>query len=90
MIPAHLIPEIIAKADAEGVSETLVATLRRNKPGISFTWCSENDIPARLKPHAAGAGYDLYLVSGAEHCIAFTEHLEAATGLVLASRDDED
>lgn len=89
MIPAHLIPEVIARADAAGLSETLITALRRQWPGHSFTWCSENDIPARLTPHATGTGYDLYLVSGAEHCVAFTEHLEAATGLVLASRDDE-
>ena len=31
----------------------------------------------------------VYLVSGSEHCVAFTEHLEAATGLVLAAASDD-
>lgn len=37
MIPAHLIPEVIARADAAGLSETLITALRRQWPGHSFT-----------------------------------------------------
>lgn len=85
-----LLQQIIARTETLGLSETAVAALRRQWPGLSFTLCSENDIPARLNPHASGAGFDLYLVSGAEHCVAFTDHLEAASGLVLASRDEDE
>jgi len=28
-------------------------------------------------------------VSNAEHCVAFTNHLEAATGVVLATQSEE-
>lgn len=90
MITPSLLKQIVDKADTVGLSEPVIATLRLKWPGLSFTWCSENDIPARLNPHATGSGYDLYLVSGAEHCVAFTDHLEAATGIVLASRDGDE
>lgn len=89
MITSGILQQVSDKAAALGLSENALALLRRQWPGLSFTWCSENDIPARLKPHAVGASFDLYLVSGAEHCVAFTDHLEAATGVVLASRDED-
>jgi hypothetical protein len=89
MLTPGLLQQIVAKAETLGLSETAIATLRRQWPGLSFTWCSENDIPARLRPQAAGTTFDLYLVSGAEHCVAFTDALEAASGVVLASRDED-
>jgi hypothetical protein len=89
MISADTLAKAVAQVDAVGLSEAVVLALRKAWPGVSFTYCSENDIPARLKPAAEGAGYAVYLVSGAEHCVAFTEHLEAATGLVLAANSDE-
>ncbi len=74
---------------AHGLDETVIAELRRRWPGVSFTLCSEDDVPARLTAHLSGDGYDIYLVSGAEHCVAFTEHIEAATGLVLATLSED-
>jgi len=90
MISPGQLQQIRDQADALGLSEGVISSLRQTWPGLSFTWCSENDIPARLTPQTAGEGYDLYLVSGAEHCVAFTDHLEAATGVVLASKEEDD
>lgn len=89
MIDAATLAQVTAKVDAIGLGEATVAALRQAWPGIHFTYCSEDDIPARLNPQAKGQGFGIYLVSGAEHCVAFTDHLEAATGLVLAA-DSED
>jgi hypothetical protein len=90
MLTPGLLQEIITKADALGLSDATITALRQKWPHLSFTLCSENDIPARLTPKASGHGYDLYLVDGAEHCVAFTDHLDVATGMVLAYRDGDD
>ena len=89
MIAADTLTKVVAEVDAIGLSEAIIADLRKAWPGLSFTYCSEDDIPARLTPVAEGAGYGVFLVSGAEHCVAFTDHLEAATGLVLAAQTED-
>ncbi len=84
----RLTPELLelvaARAEREGLSEAAICALRRAWPGIHFTWCGEDDVPVRVKPARTGAGFAIYLVSGADHCVAFTDRLETATGLVLA------
>jgi hypothetical protein len=84
MIAPDTLAKVVAQVDAVGLGETTVTALRQAWPGVHFTYCSEDDIPARLSPVAEGEGFGVYLVSGADHCVAFTDHLEAATGLVLA------
>lgn len=86
-------PEMLAvvydQAAALGLSEATLATLRQAWPGVHFTLCGEDDVPARLTPALAGETFDIYLVSNAEHCVAFTSQWEAATGLVLAERGED-
>lgn len=89
MITAEELGEIVGQINIVGLSESLVVTLRQAWPGIHFTYCSEDDVPARLKPVVVGQGYGVYLASNSEHCVAFTNHLEAATGLVLAANSEE-
>lgn len=89
MIDAATLAEVSARVDAIGLDEGTVAALRQLWPGIHFTYCSEDDIPARLNPQAKGQGFGIYLVSGAEHCVVFTDHIEAATGLVLAEHTED-
>lgn len=90
MIAADTLAKVVAQVEAVGLGEATVTALRQAWPGVHFTWCSEDDIPARLSPTAEGKDFGIYLVSGAEHCVAFTDQLEAATGLVLAARSEED
>lgn len=90
MIALDTLAKVVAQVDTAGPGEATVAALRQAWPAIHFTCCTEGDIPGRLRPVAEGEGYGVYLVSGAGHCVAFTDHLEAATGLVLAVRDEED
>lgn len=89
MISADTLDKVVASVNDTGLSESTVTALRQAWPGVHFTFCSEDDIPGRLNPVTEGNGFGVYLVSGAEHCVAFTDHLEAATGLVLAA-DSED
>ncbi|NTV96891.1 MAG: hypothetical protein HGA75_16005 [Thiobacillus sp.] len=90
MIAPDTLAKVAAQVEAVGLAEATVAALRQAWPGVHFTFCAEDDIPARLSPAAEGKDFGIYLVSGAEHCVAFTDHLEAATGLVLAARYEED
>lgn len=89
MITPETLAQVAAKVGEVGVSEAGRDALRQSWPGIHFTCCSEDDVPARLQPAAEGAGFAIYLVSGAQHCVGFTNHLEAATGLVLAATSED-
>lgn len=84
-IDAAILAAVAARVAELELSEANVAHLRREWPGIHFTFCDEDDIPARLSPVLEGADFNLYLVSNAEHCVAFTSQPEAATGIVLAA-----
>ncbi|TCJ11566.1 hypothetical protein EZJ19_15555 [Parasulfuritortus cantonensis] len=90
MIAEDTLAKVVAQVDSVGLGEATITALRQAWPGVHFTYCSEDEVPARLKPVADGRDFGVYLVSGAEHCVAFTDHLEAATGLVLAARSEED
>ena len=88
-INANLLAAVASRATELELSEASVAHLRREWPGIHFTFCGEDDVPARLNPFLAGDGFNLYLVSNADHCVAFTSQLEAATGIVLATVSED-
>jgi hypothetical protein len=89
MIDAALLEQVARRAGELDLSEASVSHLRREWPGIHFTFCSEDDVPARLAPAMEGQGFNLYLVSNAEHCVAFTSQLESASGIVLATVSDD-
>jgi hypothetical protein len=82
---ADLLAAVAARAAELELSEASVSHLRLEWPGVHFTFCGEDDVPARLKPVLEGRGFNLYLVSNADHCVAFTSQFEAATGIVLAT-----
>lgn len=72
---------------------SLAAAMRERFPGLRFTACADDDIPARCKPVAeagsAGAGsetplFRLYLIDASEHCLKLTNDPELACGIVLA------
>ncbi|MEW5771257.1 MAG: DUF6129 family protein [Pseudomonadota bacterium] len=89
MIDVATLEGVAARAGEIDLSEAGMAHLRREWPGIHFTFCGEDDVPARLKPAHEGQGFHLYLVSNASHCVAFTSEPDAATGIVVATIDDE-
>lgn len=89
MIAAETLNRVAARAGELHLSDDGIAHLRREFAGIHFTLCNEDDVPARLNPALAGEGFDLYLISNAEHCIAFTTDPAAATGIVVAERSED-
>ena len=88
-LDADLLASVAARCAELDLSEASVGHLRREWPGIHFTFCGEDDVPARLNPVLEGQGFNLYLVSNADHCVAFTSQPEAATGIVLASVSED-
>lgn len=73
-----------------GMADDLLLRLRADYAELRFSQCSEDDIPARLQPLLAAEGFDLYLMDTREHCITLTNDLNAASGVVIAWRSDEE
>lgn len=68
-----------------------VAALRNRFLNLHFTECSEDDISPRHAPVFEGERHDLYLVAGANGaCLSLTDDFSAATGIVVAARNDEE
>ena len=88
-LDAETLAAVAARATELDLGEAGVSHLRREWPGVHFTFCDEDDVPARLNPVLEGQGFNLYLVNNADHCVAFTGDLEIATGIVLAVRDPD-
>lgn len=88
-LDAATLAAVAARATELDLGEAGVSHLRREWPGVHFTFCDEDDVPARLNPVLEGQGFNLYLVNNADHCVAFTGDLEIATGIVLAVRDPD-
>ncbi|MGF1644923.1 MAG: DUF6129 family protein [Thiotrichales bacterium] len=70
-------------------SEDMLRELRRTWPGMHFTLCSDDDIPPHLPPALTGAGFNLYLVNSSEHCMSLTTIPALASGVVLATVEEE-
>lgn len=69
-----------------------LAPLRLDYPGLRFTACNEDDIPARVPAVCDAGQHLLYLVGSLNngHCLALTDDLEAATGVVVAAKADDE
>ncbi|PAS97855.1 MAG: hypothetical protein CGU28_03695 [Candidatus Dactylopiibacterium carminicum] len=79
-----------ALAGGNAARPDIDAELRQAFPGFTFSCCLDNDIPSRLRPLAEGKGFTLYGIATAGHCAQLTPHIEAATGLTIALKDDDD
>ncbi|MDD5249449.1 MAG: DUF6129 family protein [Rhodocyclaceae bacterium] len=91
MIEAALLAKVMDQV-ASRVSiagDALVAHLRSTFPGVHFTVCSDDDMPARLPSVAGNTFCRLYYVASSAHCLTLTADAEAATGLVVALCDEE-
>ncbi|MES9874241.1 MAG: DUF6129 family protein [Candidatus Sedimenticola sp. PURPLELP] len=88
MISQQQLTEIGSWLDACTVTTGIDLQLRERYPEIHFTYCMDDDVVA-AKPVAEHAQYNLYLVDSSNHCLGFTQSLEAASGLVVAEIEDE-
>ena len=69
-------------------AEALV-TLKQTWPDLRFTYCNDDDMPARLPPALKHEKFNLYLIGSSEHCLSLTDDPLQAIGVVLAEVDDE-
>ena len=89
MIIPETLEQIASSAVAMGgLSEQSLASLRRTWPDLRFTFCNDDDMPARLPPALRRDTFNLYLVNGSEHCLSLTDDPLHAIGVVLASVDE--
>jgi hypothetical protein len=72
------------------LGDDLLAQLRAGFPGVHFSLCSDDDVPARLTPAVANAYCRLYYVDSSAHCLQLTNDGEAASGLLVALLDPEE
>lgn len=79
-----------ALADGNAQRPGIEHELRDAFPGTSFTLCDDDDIPSRLKPLAEGEGFALYGVNTCGHCAALTSDMDAADGITIGLRDDNE
>ncbi len=84
MITQRQLTDIARLTADQGLDHTTVSRLRRVYPGTYFTYCLDDDIND-MEPALEGAGFNLYLVDGRQHCLRLTGNLQAATGVVLAA-----
>ncbi len=67
------------------------ASLRQRFPDLHFTECSEDDVSPLYHPALSVQGYDLFLISGSSgHCLTLTNNPEAATGILVAAKVDDE
>ena len=81
---------LVAVAEAVQLNPS-AAILRARFPDLHFTECSEDDVSPRFAPQLETAGHALFLVSGASgHCLELTNDFSLATGVVVASKVDDE
>jgi hypothetical protein len=90
MIVPETLEKIASAAAASGeLSEDTLLVLKKTWPDIRFTICNDDDMPARLPAALRREKFNLYLVSGGEHCLSLTDDPLQAIGVVLACVDED-
>lgn len=90
MLSVATLQQIADKAASIGtLNDATMDSLKKNWPDLRFTFCSDDDMPARLPPALQGGKFNVYLVGGGEHCLSLTQDMEQAIGVVLAQVDEE-
>jgi hypothetical protein len=70
------------------LDENAMVALKQTWPDLRFTFCNDDDMPARLPPTLKCEKFNLYLVGGSEHCISLTDDPLQAIGVVVAELDE--
>ena len=89
MIAEALLAGVLDRVAAQaGVpEERLLGNLREDFPGVHFSVCSDDDMPARMSTAAQNTVCRLYYVSSSGHCLSLSTDAESASGLVVAFVD---
>ena len=84
-------PTQLARVGEAALLDGSAAALRQRFPELHFTECSEDDVSPRYRPAFSIEGYELFYISGATgHCLEITNSAEAATGILIASKVDDE
>lgn len=84
-------PTQLARVGEALLLDPSAAALRRRFPDLHFTECSEDDISPRYRAAFTVEGFDLFLITGATgHCLELTNDSESATGILVASKVDDE
>jgi hypothetical protein len=90
MIVAETLENIAnTAASMSALNDDALATLKQTWPDLRFTFCNDDDMPARMPPILRRDRFNLYLVNGSEHCLSLTDDPLQAVGVVLAEVDEE-
>jgi hypothetical protein len=90
MIAPETLERIANVASSMSVlNEDSLLALKQSWPDLRFTFCNDDDIPARLPAALQRERFNLYLVNGSEHCLSLTDDPLDAIGVVLAQVDSE-
>ena len=90
MIDSALLDAVLAAVSPQLSYDDQLRQLRAAFPGVHITVCSEDDVPPRLAPAAENDVCFLYYVDASEHCLKLTTDADAATGVAVALRGDDD
>ncbi len=89
MIAADTLSQIAQHAAQGVLDDSMLGSLKQSWPDLRFTLCSDDDMPARMKPALSEKDFNLYLIGGSEHCLSLTDDPERAIGVVVAQVDEE-
>ncbi|MDO8926740.1 MAG: DUF6129 family protein [Sideroxyarcus sp.] len=90
MLSVATLQQIADAATSIGtLNDDTLESLKKSWPDLRFTFCNDDDMPARLPPALQGGKFNVYLVGGGEHCLSLTQDMEQAIGVVLAQVDEE-
>ena len=84
-----IVDAVLEQVEVRGCSEQVGPGLREDFPELHFTFCMDDDV-THGKPVREGTRANLYLVRRGDHCLSLTDDLGAATGFVIAERDDSE
>jgi hypothetical protein len=90
MIESATLERVLGAVSPRLTFDDLARQLRADFPGIHVTVCCEDDVPPRLTPAAENEHCYLYYVDASEHCLKLTTDAEAATGVAVALRSEDD
>lgn len=91
MLSAELLEKVCgALAHGNAQAPDIAQQLKAVFPELHFSVCNDNDIPSRVRPVLEAEDFNLYGIhTGGGHCASLTPDAEAATGLVIALKDDD-
>ena len=84
-------PTTLPRVGEAALLDGSAAALRQRFPELHFTECSEDDVSPRYRSAFSVEGYELFYIAGATgHCLEVTNNAESATGILIASKVDDE